>query len=80
MKDIFPERAAESLIWLATRQIELKLFSYLQRVSNETTFDDNDEQHAYILCLLATLLPISAISELDIKHFGLVSSRTDVSD
>lgn len=46
---------AKSMIGLAIRYVELQLFGYLQRVSNETCFEDDEDQHAYILCLLRTL-------------------------
>lgn len=68
---------AKSMIGLAIRYVELQLFGYLQRVSNETCFEDDEDQHAYILCLLRTLTPIPTLFDMHIKVFGLVSSTTD---
>jgi hypothetical protein len=65
--------ATSTLTWAAARYLELCLFRYLQRASNDLTEKPAEEQIAYIICMFQVLLLKGGITTSLLESSGLVS-------
>jgi hypothetical protein len=65
--------ATVTLTWTASRYLELCLFRYLQRVSNDLTDRSSENEKAYIICMFQILLLNGGITSSILEMYGLVS-------
>jgi hypothetical protein len=68
------QNTVEMLIFFAIRHCELGLFRTLQDHSNELEDDDTENKHAYIRCILKTLLCQGSLTESMAEHLKIVSA------
>jgi hypothetical protein len=68
--------ATVTLTWTASRYLELCLFRYLQRVSNDLTDRPSENEKAYIICMFQILLLNGGITSSILEISGLVSHES----
>jgi hypothetical protein len=68
------QNTVEMLIFFAIRHCELSLFRTLQNHSNGLKHDDTENKHAYIRCILKTLLCPVSLTKSMTEHLKIVSA------